>query len=164
MGARSSQAQKVGSECQGITVFHWKRIPPPHPFPTLGNCFLGLQLCIHKFSSLDYTKNTYNLKVFILKELNNVPRLRDMVHIMKLLKLLIILQGIWFCITKGQLQQVGLLRRFSSNGSLDWIYAFITASYCTCLNLLSPLHVRSYQHTFYFLFPPYIPLCTIVRM
>lgn len=129
-------------------MFHWKRISPP--FPTLGNCLLGLQLCIHKFSSLDYTKNTYNLKVFILKELNNVPRLRDTVHIMKLLKLLIIFQGIWYCITKGRLQQVGLLgdRQVMLSGLnlVDMLFAFVT-SYYTCLSLLSLLHVRSYQHT-----------------
>lgn len=33
------------------------------------------------------------------------------------------------------------------------LYAFVTSSYCTCLNLLSLLHVRSYQHTSCFSLP-----------
>lgn len=45
------------------------------PFLTHGNCFLGVELHIHKFCSLAQTKNTFSLRIFILKELNNIHRL-----------------------------------------------------------------------------------------
>lgn len=38
------------------------------------------------------------------------------------------------------------------------LYAFVTSSYCTRLNLLSLLHVRSYQHTSCFSLPSLYPL------
>lgn len=71
------------------------------PFLTHGNCFLGIELHIHKFCSLAETKNTFSLRVFILKELNNIHRLHERVHILKLLKLLIIFQWDQLCISRG---------------------------------------------------------------